>query len=53
MYESLQPCLRYRFARRREIKFTYLFGNLAVDDSVSAILLCATQYYTSPKGLLP
>ncbi|MBD2146461.1 DUF1636 family protein [Sphaerospermopsis sp. FACHB-1194] len=40
-------------ALQGEEKFTYLFGNLAVDDSVSAILLCATQYYTSPKGLLP
>ncbi|MEB3151275.1 MAG: DUF1636 family protein [Sphaerospermopsis sp.] len=40
-------------ALQGEEKFTYLFGNLAVDDSVSAILLCAIQYYTSPKGLLP
>ncbi|MBE9058215.1 DUF1636 family protein [Sphaerospermopsis sp. LEGE 08334] len=36
-----------------EEKFTYLFGNLAVDDSASAILQCATQYYTNPTGLLP
>ncbi|ABA24870.1 conserved hypothetical protein (plasmid) [Trichormus variabilis ATCC 29413] len=36
-----------------EGKLTYLFGNLAVDDSPSAILQCATQYYVNPDGLLP
>ncbi|BAU08792.1 DUF1636 family protein [Fischerella sp. NIES-3754] len=36
-----------------EEKLTYLFGNLAVDDSPSAILQCATQYYVNPDGLLP
>jgi predicted metal-binding protein len=40
-------------AFQAEEKLTYLFGNLAVDDSASAILQCATQYYTKPDGLLP
>jgi predicted metal-binding protein len=40
-------------ALRGEEKLTYLFGNLAVDDSPSAILQCATQYYVNPDGLLP
>jgi len=34
-------------------KLTYLFGDLAVDDSVSAVLQCASQYYANPDGLLP
>ncbi|PHJ58324.1 FeS-binding protein [Nostoc linckia z18] len=40
-------------ALQGEEKFTYLFGNLAVNDSASAILQCATQYYDNPNGLLP
>lgn len=40
-------------AFQAEEKITYLFGNLAVDDSPSAILQCATQYYVNPDGLLP
>lgn len=40
-------------AFQAEAKLTYLFGNLAVDDSPSAILQCATQYYVNPNGLLP
>lgn len=40
-------------AFQAEEKLTYLFGNLAVDDSASAILQCATQYYSKPSGLLP
>ncbi|MBD2251358.1 DUF1636 family protein [Nostoc parmelioides] len=40
-------------AFQAEAKLTYLFGNLAVDDSPSAILQCATQYYVNPGGLLP
>jgi predicted metal-binding protein len=40
-------------ALQGEEKLTYLFGNLAVDDSASAILRCATQYYNKPDGLLP
>ncbi|MBW4564858.1 MAG: DUF1636 family protein [Mojavia pulchra JT2-VF2] len=34
-------------------KITYLFGDLAVDDSASAVLECASQYYSKPDGLLP
>ncbi len=34
-------------------KLTYLFGDLAVDDSASAVLQCASQYYANPDGLLP
>ncbi|MBD2353354.1 DUF1636 family protein [Tolypothrix sp. FACHB-123] len=34
-------------------KITYLFGDLAVDDSASAVLECAQKYYNKPDGLLP
>lgn len=34
-------------------KLTYMFGNLPVDDSASAILECASHYYAKPDGLLP
>jgi predicted metal-binding protein len=34
-------------------KLTYLFGDLAVDGSASAVLECASQYYANPDGLLP
>ncbi|NJM73505.1 MAG: DUF1636 domain-containing protein [Scytonema sp. RU_4_4] len=37
-------------------KYTYLFGNLSPDMSLSAIagvLECASKYYTHPQGLLP
>ncbi|MBD2167155.1 DUF1636 family protein [Calothrix membranacea FACHB-236] len=34
-------------------KTTYLFGDLAVDDCASAVLECASQYYSKPDGLLP
>lgn len=34
-------------------KFTYIFGNLAVDGSASAVLECASQYYAKINGLLP
>ena len=34
-------------------KFTYVFGNLPVDGSASAILECASQYYAKTDGLLP
>ncbi|MCL1469976.1 DUF1636 domain-containing protein [Argonema antarcticum] len=34
-------------------KYTYLFGNLPVQDSAAAILECATQYYAKPDGSLP
>ncbi|MEH2259508.1 DUF1636 domain-containing protein [Nostoc sp.] len=34
-------------------KSTYLFGDLPVDGCASAVLECATQYYTKPDGLLP
>lgn len=34
-------------------KLTYLFGDLAVDGSASAVLECASQYYTKSDGLLP
>ncbi len=34
-------------------KLTYLFGDLAVDGSASAILECASQYYAKANGLLP
>ncbi|MDZ7960832.1 MAG: DUF1636 family protein [Aulosira sp. DedQUE10] len=40
-------------ALKGEEKLTYLFGNLAIDDSASAVLQCATQYYAKPDGLLP
>ncbi len=34
-------------------KLTYLFGDLPVDGSASAILECASLYYAKPDGLLP
>jgi predicted metal-binding protein len=34
-------------------KMTYLFGDLAVDESASAVLECAKQYYSQPNGVLP
>lgn len=34
-------------------KFTYLFGDLPVNESAAAILECASLYYTKPDGLLP
>ncbi|MBW4612351.1 MAG: DUF1636 family protein [Desmonostoc vinosum HA7617-LM4] len=34
-------------------KLTYLFGDLAVDGSATAVLECASQYYAKPDGLLP
>ncbi|WP_016951161.1 DUF1636 family protein [Anabaena sp. PCC 7108] len=34
-------------------KSTYLFGDLPVDGSTSAILECANLYYTKADGLLP
>ncbi|MBW4641873.1 MAG: DUF1636 domain-containing protein [Goleter apudmare HA4340-LM2] len=34
-------------------KITYLFGDLAVEGSASAVLECASQYYTKPNGMLP
>ena len=37
-------------------KYTYLFGDLSPDLSlsdVSAVLDCASSYYTHPQGLLP
>ena len=34
-------------------KSTYLFGNLPVDNSTSAILECASLYYAKADGLLP
>ena len=34
-------------------KYTYLFGDLPSQDSASAILECATQYYGKPDGSLP
>ena len=34
-------------------KITYLFGDLAVDESASAVLECANKYYTKSDGLLP
>jgi predicted metal-binding protein len=36
-----------------EGKLTYLFGDLSVDSSPSAVLECASQYYTKYDGLLP
>jgi len=40
-------------ALQGEEKLTYLFGNLTIDDSASAVFQCATQYYTNLDGLLP
>ncbi|OUL23700.1 DUF1636 domain-containing protein [Nostoc sp. 106C] len=34
-------------------KITYLFGDLVVDASASAVLECASQYYSKIDGLLP
>ncbi len=34
-------------------KLTYLFGDLPVEGSASAILKCASQYYTKHDGALP
>ncbi|MBD2182534.1 DUF1636 domain-containing protein [Planktothrix sp. FACHB-1355] len=34
-------------------KYTYLFGDLPVGDSASAILDCAYQYYAKADGSLP
>ncbi|MBR8840150.1 MAG: DUF1636 family protein [Stigonema ocellatum SAG 48.90 = DSM 106950] len=34
-------------------KLTYLFGDLPVDGSASAVLQCATQYYAHADGSLP
>ncbi|MBH8551491.1 DUF1636 family protein [Nostocaceae cyanobacterium CENA357] len=34
-------------------KLTYLFGDLTVDESASAVLECASQYYAKSDGLLP
>jgi predicted metal-binding protein len=36
-----------------EGKSTYLFGDLPVDGSTSAILECATKYYSQADGSLP
>ncbi|MEH2349231.1 MAG: DUF1636 family protein [Nostoc sp.] len=36
-----------------EGKSTYLFGDLPVNDYASAVLECASQYYTKSDGLLP
>ncbi|MEH2253294.1 DUF1636 domain-containing protein [Nostoc sp.] len=36
-----------------EGKSTYLFGDLPVDSCASAVLECASQYYTKSDGLLP
>jgi predicted metal-binding protein len=36
-----------------EGKSTYLFGDLPVDNSTSAILECASLYYDKADGLLP
>ncbi|MBD2626412.1 DUF1636 family protein [Trichormus variabilis] len=36
-----------------EGKLTYLFGDLPVDESTSAILECANLYYAKADGLLP
>ncbi|MBD2560295.1 DUF1636 domain-containing protein [Nostoc linckia FACHB-391] len=35
-----------------EGKSTYLFGDLPVDGCASAVLECASQYYTKSNGLL-
>ncbi|MBE9034511.1 DUF1636 domain-containing protein [aff. Roholtiella sp. LEGE 12411] len=34
-------------------KLTYLFGDLAAEDSASAVLECARKYYAHQDGLLP
>ncbi|BAY62072.1 hypothetical protein NIES22_21390 [Calothrix brevissima NIES-22] len=34
-------------------KITYLFGDLVVDESASAVLECANKYYSKNDGLLP
>jgi predicted metal-binding protein len=36
-----------------EGKVTYLFGDLASDASISAVLECASKYYAKQDGLLP
>jgi predicted metal-binding protein len=37
----------------KEEKSTYIFGNLPVHFSASAVLKSAIQYYIQPSGLLP
>ncbi|MBD2207690.1 DUF1636 domain-containing protein [Calothrix sp. FACHB-1219] len=34
-------------------KITYLFGDLTVDESASAVLECANKYYSKNDGILP
>jgi predicted metal-binding protein len=34
-------------------KLTYIFGDLPVDKSASAVLECASQYYAKTDGMLP
>lgn len=34
-------------------KYTYLFGDLPVNESAAAVLQCASQYYAKTDGLLP
>jgi predicted metal-binding protein len=34
-------------------KLTYVFGDLAVDNTAPAVLECASQYYTQRDGVLP
>jgi predicted metal-binding protein len=34
-------------------KLTYLFGDLSVDDNVTAVLECASKYYSQADGILP
>lgn len=35
-----------------EEKSTYLFGDLPIESSASAVLQCASQYYAKPDGSL-
>ena len=36
-----------------EGKFTYLFGDLPIENSAPAVLKCASQYYAKHDGILP
>ncbi len=52
--ECMSACSRScAIAFVAEDKLTYLFGDLPVDSSASAILQCASQYYVKPDGSLP
>ncbi len=34
-------------------KFTYVFGDLPIEETAEAVFECASKYYLQPKGILP